>query len=140
MPTVDHVELGDSKRCKFWCAFIGAPSIWDGTADPVRVKAYKGDVGDELLLDQSGIGIGDEVFVTGLEGSQNDVFWEVFSGGTKIGESKFHLSCSDNEMNGAEDCGNRQGNGKGNDSGFINDWILEGLTDGDGPFDCDNLP
>ncbi|MBT8137041.1 MAG: hypothetical protein KJO54_08530 [Gammaproteobacteria bacterium] len=114
--------------------------IWDGTADPIQVKAWKGDVGSELLLDQSGITVGQEVTVSGYGDQPNDVVWEIFSGATKLGESKFHMSCSDNEMNGAEDCGNRQGNGKGNDSDLINDWLLEGMVDADGPFDCSNLP
>ena len=114
--------------------------IWDGTADPIQLKAWYGNVGSTLLLDQSGISIGDEVTVSGYAGSPNDVYWEIYSGGTKLGESKFHLSCSDNDMNAAEDCGKRQGNGKSNESGLINDWILEGMVDADGPFDCSNLP
>ncbi|NNF67036.1 MAG: hypothetical protein HKM98_05965, partial [Gammaproteobacteria bacterium] len=115
--------------------------IWDGAADPIRVKAWKGSPGSStLLLDQSGVTVGSKVTVSGYENSGNDVFWEVFSGGSKLGESNFHMSCSDNNMNGAEDCGKRQGNGKGDDSGLINDWLLEGMVDQDGPFDCSNLP
>ncbi|NND00237.1 MAG: hypothetical protein HKN85_08650 [Gammaproteobacteria bacterium] len=115
--------------------------IWDGGADPIRVKAWKGSPdSSDLLLDLSGVAVGQKVTVPGYENSGNDVFWEVFSGGTKLGESNFHMSCSDNNMNGAEDCGKRQGNGKGDDSGLINDWLLEGMVDADGPFDCSNLP
>ncbi|NNF16933.1 MAG: hypothetical protein HKN70_09310, partial [Gammaproteobacteria bacterium] len=110
--------------------------IWDGTADPIRVKAWKGNVGSDLLLDQSGITVGDKVTVAGLAGSPNDVFWEIFSGGTRIGTSKFHLSCSDDDMDGEEDCGKRQGNGKSDDGGFINDWLLDGMVDQVGSFDC----
>ncbi|NNF16502.1 MAG: hypothetical protein HKN70_07120, partial [Gammaproteobacteria bacterium] len=110
--------------------------IWDGASEPIQVKAWKGTVGSELLLDQSGITAGTEVTVSGYAGSPNDVFWEIFSGGTKIGESNFHMSCSDNDMGGADDCGKRQGDGKSNDAGLINDWILEGMVDADGPFDC----
>ena len=111
--------------------------IWDGAADPIRVKAWKGEVGSELLLDQSGITLGTEVVVSGYAGSPNDVYWEIFSGGTKLGESNFHMSCSDNNMNGADDCGKRQGNGKSDDSGLINDWLLQGMVDNDGPFTCE---
>jgi hypothetical protein len=32
-------------------------------------------------------------------------------------------------MNGPEDCGSRQGNGKSNDAGLINDWLLDGMVD-----------
>ena len=114
--------------------------IWDGPQSSIRVKAWKGPVGSTLLLDQSGIGMGDEVTASGYAGSPNDVFWEVFAGGSKVGESKFHLSCSDNDMNGAEDCGKRQGNGKDNNNSLINNGLLEGMVDADGPFDCSNLP
>ena len=77
--------------------------------------------------------------VSGYAGSPNDVYWEIFEAGTdiKIGESKFHMSCSDQEMNGPEDCGTAQGDGKANESGLINDWLLEGMTLGnEGFFDC----
>ncbi|NND59514.1 MAG: hypothetical protein HKN49_04525 [Gammaproteobacteria bacterium] len=114
--------------------------IWDGAAQPIDIKAWKGDVGSDLLLDQTGIAAGDEVTVSGYGNQPNDVVWEIFSGGSKLGESVFHMSCSDNDMNGAEDCGKRQGNGKGNDADRVNDWLLEGMVDQDGPFDCSALP
>ncbi len=111
--------------------------IWDGSQS-VRIKAWKGSVGSTLLEDQDNIVIGQEVTVTGFAGSPNDVIWELFAAGTssKLGESKFHLSCSDSEMDGPEDCGKRQGDGKGNDSGLINDWLLEGMVDSDETLDC----
>ncbi len=103
--------------------------IWDG-AMPVRIKAYDGAVGSALLADIDNIQPGDEVTVGPLAGP-NDSFWEIFEAGTDtlIGLSGFHRSCSDNEMNDETDCGNRQGNGKNNLTGLINDWILEGLVD-----------
>ncbi len=55
--------------------------------------------------------------------------------GAANGTSTFHVSCSDQEMNGSEDCGTNQGNGKDNDSG-INDWLLDGMTGEKGMFDC----
>ena len=111
--------------------------IWDGT-QAIRVVAYKGPVGSEVLADIDNITPGDEVEISGFAGSPNDVLWEVFDAGTSdlIGESKFHLSCSDNEMNGPEDCGKREGNGKGNESGLINDWLLEGIVDNTATLDC----
>ena len=111
--------------------------IWDGI-EAVRIKAWKGAVGSTTLLaDVDHITVGDEVTVSGFAGSPNDVIWEVFEAGTsvKIGESTFHLSCSDDDMNGLEDCGMRQGNGK-HKSGFINDWLLEGMVDAKNSFDC----
>ena len=111
--------------------------IWDG-AEPVRVKAYKGSVGSDLLADIDNIEVGDEISISGYTGSPNDVFWEVFQAATDnlIGLSKFHVSCSDQEMNGPEDCGNREGDGKNNEPDLINDWLLEGIVDEGGELDC----
>lgn len=82
--------------------------------------------------------VGDEVTVDGFTGKPNDVIWEIFEAGSdiKIGESKFHLSCSDPDMNGEEDCGKPQGDGKKNELKYINDWILEGMVDNTSIIDC----
>ena len=141
-----RVEFGDD--CEIVFTYCGCPfeckkpieafaMIWDGTQS-IRVKAWKGPVGSTLLADVDNIAIGDELTVSGYTGSPNDVFWEIFEAGTdnKIGESKFHLSCSDPDMNGPEDCGKRQGNGKDTCPCLINDWILEGMVDSVGSFDC----
>ncbi len=111
--------------------------IWDGSV-PIRVIAWKGAVNSTQLADIDNIQVGDEVSIAGFAGSPNDVFWEIFDAGTsdKIGESSFHLSCSDQEMNGPEDCGLRQGNGKSNNPDLINDWIFEGFVDVNGAIDC----
>ncbi len=110
--------------------------IWTGQ-DDVTVKAWKGPVGSTLLDTITGVMAGDEVTVDGYAGSPNDVFWEVFSSsGTKIGESKFHLSCSDDDMDGPEDCGKLEGNGKDNSSSLLNIWLLEGMIDAKSTLDC----
>ena len=111
--------------------------IWDGAQD-IRIKAWKGNVGSTLLADIDGIVPTQEVTVSGYAGSPNDVYWEIFEAGTdiKIGESKFHMSCSDQEMNGPEDCGTAQGDGKANESGLINEWILAGMVDSRSSFNC----
>ena len=110
---------------------------WSGTQS-VRVKAWKGSVGSQLLADVDGIDTDEDVVVDGYAGSPNDVFWEVFAAGStnKLGESKFHLSCSDSDMNGIEDCGKNQGDGKSNDPGFINTWQLERIKDEGGVLNC----
>ena len=111
--------------------------IWNGTQN-IRVKAWKGNVGSTLLAEIDGVMPGDEVTISGFAGSPNDIIWEIFEplpSTTKIGESTFHLSCSDENMNGAEDCGKAQGDGK-EKSGFINTWILEGMVDASGTLDC----
>ncbi|NNF51658.1 MAG: hypothetical protein HKN59_04395, partial [Gammaproteobacteria bacterium] len=111
--------------------------IWTGN-NTVWVRAWKGSVGSTSLGVKS-VGPDEEVTFTGFAGSPNDVFWEVFSDAgltNKIGESKFHLSCSDDDMDGPEDCGKLQGNGKDNDSSLLNDWLLEGIVDAQGTLDC----
>ena len=112
--------------------------IWNGQVEPIHVKAWYGTVGSTLLSEPSDIMIGDEVTVSGYAGSPNDVTWEIFdqTSGNKLGESEFHLSCSDDDMNGEEDCGKPEGDGKSNDAGLINAWLLEGMEDALGSFDC----
>lgn len=113
--------------------------IWAGTEN-IRIKAYKGPVGSELLADINNIAPDDEVTVSGYAGSPNDVIWEIFStDGDKHGESIFHLSCSDKGMNGPEDCEEPQGDGKGK-SDFINDWIFEGMVSAGGTLNCTPEP
>jgi hypothetical protein len=114
--------------------------IWDGTQD-VTVTAWKGAVGSTQVPYPNPATVympGDEVLARNFAGSPNDVVWEVFdaNSGTKLGESKFHVSCSDPDMNGLEDCGKNQGDGKSNDPGLINDWLLERIKDDGGVLNC----
>jgi cysteine-rich repeat protein len=67
----------------------------------------------------------------------NDV--DIFLSGAVSGQSTFHISCSDNNMDGSEDCGTSQGDGKSNDSGRINDWLLGGMTGEQGAFSCQDI-
>jgi hypothetical protein len=67
-------------------------------------------------------------------GGGNDITLTL-SGGAS-GSSVFHISCSDEEMNGSEDCGSNQGDGKGNDSNLINTWLFDGMTGVNGSFSC----
>jgi hypothetical protein len=123
--------------------------VWNGDRDGVTVMAYKGDTNSPLLGTVTGVKRGDVVTVNGYAGSGNDVIWEIFAAndaGTmvKIGESTFHLSCSDDGMDGAEDCGMPEGDGKGKTAGFLNAWLLEGMVDNVGTLACNvdttNLP
>jgi hypothetical protein len=113
---------------------------WDGMTD-ILVVAHDGNADDPVLWTQDNVTQGTEVTVSGMGGSPNDQVWEIFAAGadpnvdTPIGESKFHISCSDDSMNGSEDCFKRQGDGKGNDASLINDWLLEGMS-GDQTLDC----
>jgi hypothetical protein len=110
--------------------------IWDGTQN-IKIVAHKGSLTAQVLATIDNIQPGDEVTVTGFAGSPNDVVWELFRAGTNtsIGKSTFHLSCSDVDMNGSEDCGKREGDGKGL-SGFINDWLFEGMAGNGKALDC----
>ena len=114
--------------------------IWNGT-QTVTIKAWKGAVGSTLLATINDITPGTEVTVSGFAGSPNDVYWEIFDNttGTKIGYSIFHLSCSDGDMNGPEDCGKAAGDSKGV-SGTVNDWIFEGMAGNGQVLDCTLAP
>jgi len=103
--------------------------VWDGTETiDVEVEnsttAYGIEPNDEVVFDVSGAG--------------NDVDFDIFRAGTTtlLGESRFHVSCSDPEMQTPDDCGTNQGNGRGNDSKLINDWILAGWVATNGVLDC----
>ncbi len=59
--------------------------------------------------------------------AKNDVdFFITFANGDTA-TSRFHRSCSDDEMNDISDCGSLQGDGKDNNSG-LNTWILRDLA------------
>jgi len=114
--------------------------VWNGTgalAVPIRVKAHKGSVAAAVVADIDNIAVGEEVTIAGFAGSPNDIIWEIFAAGTstKLGESDFHLSCSDDDMDGPEDCGKTEGDAKGL-SGFINQWIFEGMAGNGLRLDC----
>ena len=73
------------------------------------------------------------------DGSTNDTIVNI--SGSVFGQSTFHVSCSDKDMDGdtstnedqqqvspvGRDCGKDEGNGKG--SSGINTWLLEGFVD-----------
>lgn len=115
----------------------GLSMIWDGF-DVVRVKAWKGAPGSALLGEFLMVMPGQTVSVSGYTGAPNDVIWELFNyiSGAKLGESTFHISCSDRDMNGPEDCGKRQGNGKTTSAAWLNDWLFDGMVDKDEVLDC----
>lgn len=75
--------------------------------------------------------LGDFVGQGPTAGQGNDDFFEVFAVGTDnmLGESRFHLSCSDGEMNGVDDSGKRQGDGESNEADKVNDRPLVGIID-----------
>jgi hypothetical protein len=100
--------------------------IWEGP-DGVDVTSPTGET-------VSGVVSGEQVTFNGLSGLGNDIVWDIT--GAVDGISTFHVSCSDGAMNGPEDCGSAQGDGKSNDRG-LNLWLLEGMAGSNGiGFDC----
>ncbi|GFO66105.1 SdrD B-like domain-containing protein [Geomonas paludis] len=107
--------------------------IWTGQ-DGIYIKAWKGTPGTTLLATTGPIAKGEKVTVTGMGGSPLDQIWEIFSGlpdpqgSNKIGQSQFHISCSDIDMNGPEDCGKLAGNAKTTNTALLNLWIFDGMA------------
>jgi hypothetical protein len=76
------------------------------------------------------------------------VFWDIYdsTNTTMIGQSTFHLSCSDIDMNSADDCGKTEGNAKGSVGCFpggtnadcVNAWTFDGMAGGGKTLDCAN--
>jgi hypothetical protein len=87
---------------------------------------------------KDGIARNSEVVITGLSQWSNNYLVEVFKAGSnyKLGNSMIHTSCSDPDMNGAEDCGKRAGNGPDNSPSLLNTWIFDGMVDLDQVLDC----
>ena len=109
--------------------------IWDGPENNVSIIAYKGNTSAMVLANIGGIMIGDTVTVSGYAGSPNDVTWEIFNDlSAKIGDSVFHMSCSDADMNGPEDCGKLEGDGTSGSG--LKQWLLEGMVDATGSLSC----
>ena len=107
--------------------------IWTGQGG-IYIKAWKGTPGGTLLSMQGPIATGEKVTVTGMGGSPLDQTWEIFSGmpdptgSNKVGQSIFHISCSDVDMNGPEDCGKLEGNAKTTGTSLINLWRFDGMS------------
>ena len=100
--------------------------IWNGGQD-VIVQAFDGDANDDFLGEMA-VTQGMPVTFNGFTSRPNNKTWVVYDANrVKLGESVFHVSCSDDDMDGPEDCGLPQGDGKENDPARINDWLLEGM-------------
>jgi serine-aspartate repeat-containing protein C/D/E len=121
--------------------------VWEGDDDPrynqpIYVKAWNGSVGSGTPKTFGPISIGAEVEFTRSGSFPNDIYWEICTDSdcnNKIGESTFHLSCSDEDMNGPEDCGNPEGDGKGK-TGYLNLWKFEGMAGNGLVLDCTPTP
>lgn len=116
-----------NSACSDMAPITSLTMVWVGS-DNVTMTT---DVGQEI----EGVNSGDVVvFATPRDETGNDM--EVFLTAGVVGTSVFHLSCSDTTMDGPEDCGTQQGNGKGDDSSLINDFLFEGMTGENGSLHC----
>jgi hypothetical protein len=126
---------GDDPNAPFACSnakpIDQLSMVWGGT-DGVTVISPTGAT-------EMDVRNGQIVTFDGLSGMGNDVFWNI--SGAETGTSMFHLSCSDREMNGPEDCGKPEGDGKDNSSSYLNLWAFEGMKGtNDISLDCSALP
>ena len=104
--------------------------IWTGDTT-VQVS---GQVMDKTVVEPGGT----VTLIGPFDGNDQILNFQSLGGGIS-GSSEFHMSCSDPDMNGPEDCGKLQGDGKNSKggSGLANVWILAGLVSGSGgAFDC----
>jgi hypothetical protein len=116
----------DDFVCKDAKPLTSLTLIWNGPSG-VDVSTEAGESFNDVQN-------GDELsFQTG-----DDKDFEIWVSGAVDGESTFHLSCSDDDMNGPEDCGKAQGNGKG--SSGLNLWLLEGIGGEGQSLDCSPEP
>ena len=140
-PGVDSVTVDvlvppqGSFTCSCYQSMTEVTMIWDGT-ETVDVLVWDGVPGSTLLTTLDDVAVGDEISVGPF--TAYTPIWEIYdsTGTTKLGESIFWMTCWDREMNGVEDCGRHQGDGKYNDPAFLNDWILEGMADDDESLVC----
>ena len=114
--------------------------ILQPTHAAVLINAWYGAIGSSpLLASMQHVDPGEMVTITGLAGSPLDVYWEVFDAatGVKLGVTTFHVSCSDVDMNSADDCGKPEGDGKGR-TGFLNIWLFGGMSGAGQTLTCSN--
>jgi len=125
---VVDVEPAPQLTCKELKPVTALSMVWDGP-DGVDILTEAGQLfsnvqnGNKITFNTSGLG--------------NDV--DLTLSGAVNGSSVFHVSCSDQNMNGPEDCGSNQGSGKNNASGKITDFLLDAIIGEKGQMSC-SLP
>ncbi len=104
---------------------------WNGTQNPIYVKMWNGSVGTGTPTLVGPTAPGQNVTFTRTTASTpNDINFQIYTDSAYtqlLGISTFHLSCSDVDMDGSEDCGKAAGNGKTTSTSFINTWLFEGM-------------
>jgi hypothetical protein len=125
--TCDELKLIDALILEYDASHAGGLGI--ASVAWYRDKFDPGDPTKNLINTTGPIANGEVVTFDGFAAAnaRNDVdFFITFDGGSTA-TSRFHRSCSDDEMNDISDCGTLQGNGKDNNSG-LNTWILRNLA------------
>ncbi len=132
--------LAVDKKCAVVPAPTGAFDCSDAKPITSLTLIWSGPSGIDIVTEGgeviTGIANGDEITISTFD-LGNDV--ELDMTGAVVGSSVFHVSCSDSAMNGPEDCGSLQGNGKSDEPGWINAWIFAGMA-GDSVLDCSPAP
>ena len=120
--------------------------VWPATAGTVNISGIVNNAPGGV------VNPGQRVTFTGPF-AVNDLFLNV--SGAVTGQSTFHVSCSDADMDGrtstnlsqqqlpgkAQDCGKFQGDGKAKSGIWINTWLLDGLVDAEGKvLNCSTTP
>jgi len=103
--------------------------IWNG-ADGTTATTAAGQVFEDL---QKGNRI---TFTVDKDIYGNDFALYLTAAGGVTSTSLFHLSCSDPDMDGSDDCGKDQGDGKNNTDPDSNLWLLDGMSGNNGSFEC----
>ncbi len=132
MPPPAPAECKDLKPIDALILEYDASQAGDRSIESVTWYRDKFDPQDPTknLIDSTGpVSDGQVVNFDGfaVANAKNDVdFFIQFTDGSNA-TSRFHRSCSDDEMNDIADCGSLQGDGKDDNSG-LNTWILRDLA------------
>jgi hypothetical protein len=124
---VEPVAPVEPVSCKDIKDLTGLSMVWDGPSG-VNITTAAGEVFENV---QNGNRIS---FAASKDVMGND--FEVYLTGAVNGTSKFHLSCSDDAMDGSEDCGSAQGDNKDDESSLVNKFLLDGMEGEKGSFAC----
>jgi hypothetical protein len=110
-------SVTETLRCKDLKSITSLTFLWDGP-DGVNVPTDTSPInnGEQVKFDTTGI----------KKEKEKKHSFEVTMSGSVSGQSVFDLC--EKEMDGPEDCGKRQGDGKHNEITYTNDWLFEGMT------------
>ncbi len=138
-PTEMPFVCSDVKPIDSLTMFWGGKDIT--SIDVYRDKYDPNDSQKNLIGTIGSVVSGDEVIASGYAAAdaKNDVDWVINFADDTTGVSRFHSSCSDEDMNGPEDCGKLAGNSKDDASGFVNEWTFEGMAGNGLELDCSIL-